>query len=91
MLAAILAVRGLNLLTDIPAAQASFAKTIIPDPGIMAIVTGVAALLIALSLVLGLLTRVAGLGIAAHRRRGAGLRVLGQLEPVHRRPAGLPR
>jgi uncharacterized membrane protein YphA (DoxX/SURF4 family) len=64
VLAAILAIRGLNLLTDIPAAQASFAKTIIPYPEIMAIVTGVAALLIALSLVLGLLTRLAGLGIA---------------------------
>jgi uncharacterized membrane protein YphA (DoxX/SURF4 family) len=64
VLAAILAVRGLNILTDIPAAQAQFAQTIIPYPSIMAIVTGVAALLIALSLILGLLTRVAGLGIA---------------------------
>lgn len=64
VLAAIFAVRGLNLLTDIPAAQAMFAATIIPEPGIMAIVTGVAALLIALSLVLGLLTRLSGLGIA---------------------------
>ena len=64
VLAAILAVRGLNILTDIPAAQAQFAQTIIPYPSVMAIVTGVAALLIALSLILGLLTRVAGLGIA---------------------------
>ena len=64
VLAAILAVRGLNLLTDIPAAQAMFAKTLIPYPGIMAIVTGIAALLIALSLILGLFTRLAGLGIA---------------------------
>jgi uncharacterized membrane protein YphA (DoxX/SURF4 family) len=64
VLAAILAVRGLNILTDIPAAQAQFAQTVIPYPSIMAIVTGVAALLIALSLILGLLTRVAGLGIA---------------------------
>jgi putative oxidoreductase len=64
VLAAILAVRGLNILTDIPAAQAQFAQTVIPYPSIMAIVTGVAALLIALSLVLGLLTRLAGLGVA---------------------------
>jgi uncharacterized membrane protein YphA (DoxX/SURF4 family) len=64
VLAAILAVRGLNILTDIPAAQAQFAQTVIPYPSIMAIVTGVGALLIALSLILGLLTRVAGLGIA---------------------------
>ena len=62
--AGILAIRGLNILTDIPAAQALFAQTIIPEPQIMAIVTGVAALLIALALVLGLLTRVAGLGVA---------------------------
>ncbi|HEY3338851.1 MAG TPA: DoxX family membrane protein [Propionicimonas sp.] len=64
VLAAILAVRGLNILTDIPAAQAQFAQTVIPYPSIMAIVTGVAALLIALSLILGLLTRLSGLGIA---------------------------
>jgi len=62
--AGILAIRGLNLLTDIPAAQAQFAQTLIPEPQIMAIVTGVAALLIALSLVIGLLTRIAGLGVA---------------------------
>ncbi|HEY3408727.1 MAG TPA: DoxX family membrane protein, partial [Propionicimonas sp.] len=55
VLAAILAVRGLNILTDIPAAQAQFAQTVIPYPSIMAIVTGVAALMIALSLILGLL------------------------------------
>ncbi|MEA5054904.1 MAG: DoxX family protein [Propionicimonas sp.] len=61
--AAIFLVRGLNLVTDIPAAQAQFATTIIPYPQVMAIVTGVACLLIALSLVLGLLTRVAGLGV----------------------------
>ena len=62
--AAILAVHGMNQLTDIPATQALFAKTIIPEPEIMAIVTGVASLLIALALVLGLLTRVAGVGVA---------------------------
>ncbi len=64
VLAGIFAIRGLNLLTDIPAAQAMFAKTVIPEPGTMAIVTGVAALLIALSLLLGLLTRLAGFGVA---------------------------
>ncbi|MCA0296739.1 MAG: DoxX family membrane protein [Actinobacteria bacterium] len=64
VLAGIFAIRGLNILTDIPAAQAQFARTIIPQPEIMAIVTGVAAELIALSLLLGLLTRLAGLGIA---------------------------
>ena len=64
VVAAIFAIRGLNIVTDIPAAEATFAKTILPEPQLMAIVTGVASLLIALSLVLGLLTRLAGLGIA---------------------------
>jgi len=64
VVAVIFAIRGLNIVTDIPAAQATFAKTILPEPQLMAIVTGVASLLIALSLVLGLLTRLAGLGIA---------------------------
>ncbi len=68
VLAGIFTIRGLDILTDIPAAQAEFAKTILadypPGPQVMAIVTGVASLLIALSLLLGLLTRVAGLGIA---------------------------
>lgn len=68
VLAGIFAVRGLNILTDVPAAQAEFAKTILadiqPGPQLWAIITGVASLLIALALLLGLLTRVAGLGIA---------------------------
>jgi uncharacterized membrane protein YphA (DoxX/SURF4 family) len=64
VLAGIFAIRGLNILTDIPTAQAQFARTIIPQPDIMAIVTGVAAELIALALLLGLLTRIAGLGVA---------------------------
>ncbi|MBK9697843.1 MAG: DoxX family membrane protein [Propionibacteriaceae bacterium] len=65
VVAGIFAIRGLNILTDIPAAQALFATTIIPEPQIMAIATGVGSLLIALSLLLGLLTRLAGVGIIA--------------------------
>jgi len=68
VLAGIFAIRGLGILTDIPAAEAEFAKTVLldypPGPQVTAIVTGVGSLLIALSLLLGLLTRVAGLGIA---------------------------
>ncbi len=63
VVAAIFVVRGLNVLANLEAAQQQFAATVIPYPQIMAIVTGVGCLLIALSLVLGLLTRVAGLGI----------------------------
>ena len=64
VVAAIFAVRGLNLLTNLAGTQALFAQTVIPEPAIMSIVTGVACLLIALALVLGLLTRIAGLGVA---------------------------
>ena len=63
VVAGIMAVRGLDILTDLPAAQAEFAKTVIPEPAIMALVTGVASLAIAVALVFGLLVRVAGLGV----------------------------
>lgn len=64
VVAAIMAVRGLEIVTNLPAAEAQFAATVIPAPGIMAMVTGIAALAIAVALVFGLLTRVAGLGVA---------------------------
>ena len=63
VVAAILAVRGLAIVTDLPAAEAQFAATIIPEPSIMAMVTGFAALAIAVALVFGLLTRLAGFGV----------------------------
>ncbi|MFZ1411245.1 MAG: DoxX family protein, partial [Micropruina sp.] len=63
VVAAILAVRGLEMVMNIPAAQEMFAQTRIPQPEIMAIVTGISALAIALSLIFGLLVRVAGLGV----------------------------
>ncbi|MFT4296550.1 MAG: DoxX family protein [Micropruina sp.] len=63
VVAAIMAVRGLAIVTDPAAATAQFATTIIPEPAIMAMVTGVAALAIAVALVFGLLTRLAGLGV----------------------------
>lgn len=68
VLVGIFTIRGLNLLTDLPAAEAQFAQTVLADypPGALmwALITGVACVLIALSLLLGLLTRVAGLGVA---------------------------
>jgi len=63
VVAAIMAVRGLEIVTNLPAAEVLFASTIIPAPQIMAMVTGVAALAIAVALVFGLLTRIAGLGV----------------------------
>lgn len=65
VVAGIFAVRGLNIVTDLPAAQEMIAKTIIPEPYVMAIVLGVASLLIALALLLGVLTRLAGVGVIA--------------------------
>ncbi|MDQ7992383.1 MAG: DoxX family membrane protein, partial [Propionicimonas sp.] len=63
VVAAIFTVRGIHMLSNLVETQEQFAQTIIPYPQVMAIVTGIAALLIALALVLGLLTRVAGLGV----------------------------
>ncbi len=63
VVAAIMAVHGLAFVTDPIAAQELFATTIIPEPALMATITGFASLAIAVSLVFGLLTRVAGLGV----------------------------
>lgn len=68
VLAGIFGIRGVDILTDIPAARAQFETTILaayqPGAETSAIITGVACLAVALALALGLLTRVAGLGIA---------------------------
>jgi len=63
VVAAIMAVRGLEIVTNLPAAQAKFETTIIPMPQIMSIVAGVGALAVAVALVFGLLTRLAGAGV----------------------------
>ncbi len=63
VVAAIFTVRGITMLTNLVETQEQFAQTIIPYPQVMAIVAGAAHLLIALAMVLGLLTRVAGLGV----------------------------
>jgi len=63
VVAAIMAVRGLEIVTNLGAAEALLATTLIPEPRIMAMVIGGAALAIAVALVFGLLTRVAGLGV----------------------------
>lgn len=62
--AAIMGVHGLNKLLDLPAATEAMAQTVLPEPSIMAIVVGAAEVGIAIALVFGLLTRLAGLGIA---------------------------
>lgn len=63
VVAAIMAVHGLDYVTDPIGAERLFATTIIPEPAIVSAVTGYASLAIAVALVFGLLTRVAGLGV----------------------------
>lgn len=62
--AAIMGVHGANKLLNLPAATETLQNTVLPVPGILAIVIGAAEIGIAIALVFGLLTRVAGLGIA---------------------------
>lgn len=65
VVAGIFALRGYQMLGDLAAAQERFAQTLLaPYAQILAIGVGIVHLLIALSLLLGLLTRVAGLGVA---------------------------
>lgn len=61
--AAIVGVHGLNKLLNLPATTQMLQNTILPEPGILAIAIGAAEVAIAIALVFGLLTRVAGLGV----------------------------
>lgn len=63
--AAILGVRGLQKLQHLDTTQQQFVQLGIPSASTMAIVVGVAEVLIALALVIGLCVRFAGLGLAA--------------------------
>lgn len=64
VVAAIMGVHGANKLLNLPATTEMLQSTIIPAPGVMAIVIGAAEIAIAIALVFGLLTRFAGLGVA---------------------------
>lgn len=64
IVAAIMGVHGANKLMNLPATVEMLQNTVLPSPGIMAIVIGAAEIAIAIALVFGLLTRVAGLGVA---------------------------
>ena len=63
VVAAIIGIRGLYHLLNLPATTAIIQNTILPYPSILAIVLGAAEVAIAIALVFGLLTRVAGLGL----------------------------
>ena len=65
VVAGIFGIRGYQMLGDLAVTQERFAQTLLaPYAQILAIVVGAIHLLIALALILGLLTRVAGLGVA---------------------------
>ncbi len=65
VVAGIFGIRGYQMLGDLAATQEQFAQTLLaPYAQVLAIVVGAAQLLIALALILGMLTRVAGLGVA---------------------------
>ncbi len=64
VVAAIMGVHGANKLMNLPAAVEMLQSTILPSPNILAIVIGSAEVAIAIALVFGLLTRLAGLGVA---------------------------
>lgn len=61
--AAIMGVHGIQKLLNLPGTTAMIEQTVIPYPSIMAIVVGAAEVAIAIALVFGLMTRVAGLGV----------------------------
>lgn len=63
--AGIIGLHGFAKALDITAVQAMLANTVIPEPVIMSYVLAAAEVAIALALVFGLLTRLAGLGLAA--------------------------
>lgn len=64
VVAAILAVHGAQLVTDPTGAEVLFARTLLPQPGLWSLVTAVSELVIAAALVVGLLVRAAGVGVA---------------------------
>lgn len=63
--AGIMGIHGFQKLTDIPATQAFLTSLNLPSPHYLAWGLGAAEVLAAVALVFGLLTRVAGLGVAA--------------------------
>ena len=62
VLAGIFAVRGFELLANMPAAEQVLAGTVLPQPQIWVWVAGFGSMTVSLMLLVGLLTRVAGAG-----------------------------
>lgn len=64
VIAGVMGIHGAQKLLDLPAAEQLFGRTILPYPNYFAIGVGIAEVLIALALLLGLMSRMAGLGVA---------------------------
>lgn len=64
VVAAILGVRGMDMLLNVQRASEVFASTVLPQPQLLALITGAAQVGIAIALVFGIATRLAGLGTA---------------------------
>ena len=62
VMAGIFGVRGFELLANRPQAEAVFGGTLLPQPEIWVVVAGFGSMAVALTLLVGLLTRVAGAG-----------------------------
>ncbi|HHU39972.1 MAG TPA: DoxX family protein, partial [Propionibacterium sp.] len=62
--AAIIGVHGLQHLLDLPGTTEMIQTTVLPASSILSVVLGAAEVAIAIALVFGLLTRLAGLGLA---------------------------
>jgi len=62
--AAIVGIQGVNKLLDPAKAAEVYANTVLPQPSLVALAVGAAEVGIAIALVFGLLTRLAGLGLA---------------------------
>lgn len=62
--AVIIGIHGMQHLLNLPAATQMIQETVLPAPSILAVVLGAAEVAIAIALVFGLLTRLAGLGLA---------------------------
>ncbi len=86
--ATIMGVRGVQKLTDIPATEAFLSKVGLPQPFYFAWGLGVAEVLVAVALLFGLLTRIAGLGVAAIAIGSLTFVMWGAVNPIQEGVAG---
>ncbi len=81
VVAAILGVRGVNHLLNLSGTTDLIATTVLPMPAILAIVLASAEIAVALALVFGVLTRLAGVGVAAIAGSALGFVLWGAWSP----------